>query len=249
MNAADAGLALVWGLVSGSALLLGSAIGLYAHLSRRTVAGIMAFGSGILISVIAFNLMDEAFDRGGLFPAAGGFLAGAALFTFASVLISRSGARHRKRARPVDVEARNAKAITIGTIMDDIPESIVIGVSLIDGEGVALVTVIAIFLSNIPEALSSSAGMKAAGRKPAHIFMLWAAIMGLSGLLSLFGYVAFSDVPPQAVAIIQTAAAGALLAMLADTMIPEAFAETHDAAGFIAALGFLAGFALSHGLG
>lgn len=247
MIATDAALALVWGLVAGSALIIGSAVGLYVQLSRRVVAGIMAFGSGILISVIAFNLMDEAFARGGLLPSAGGFLAGATLFTVASVIVSRSGARHRKRSRRASEEAA-ATAITIGTIMDDIPEAIIIGVSLIDGKGVALVAVIAIFVSNIPEALSSSVGLKSAGRKPAHIFLLWTTIMCLSGVLSLFGYLSFADVPREVVAVIQTAAAGALLAMIADTMIPEAFAETHDAAGLITALGFLAGFALSHGL-
>jgi ZIP family zinc transporter len=141
-----------------------------------------------------------------------------------------------------------ALAIALGTFIDGIPEAIVIGLSLIDGTGVALATVIAIFLSNIPEALSSSAGMKAAGRSAAYVFGLWGAIMLVSGVASLTGYLAFADVPPEVVAVTQSVAAGALLALIADTMIPEAFAETQDAAGLIAALGFLSGFALSHGL-
>ena len=242
MNLTDAALALMWGLISGSALLVGSVVGLTVRLSARSVAAVMAFGSGILISVIAFDLMDEAFRHGGLLPTGGGFTVGAVLFTTASILVSHAGGRHRKRAKPTEDDARNAAAITIGTIIDDIPKSIVIGLSLIDGNGVASATVIAIFLSNIPEALSSSAGMKAAGRRPSHNFLLWAAIMALSGGLSLTGHVVFAAFPPEYTAATQSVGAGALLAMIADTMIPEAFAETHDAAGLIAGLGFLAGF-------
>jgi ZIP family zinc transporter len=143
----------------------------------------------------------------------------------------------------------SAGAITLGTFIDGVPEAIVIGVSLIDGNGVALAAVIAIFLSNIPEGLSSSVGMKAAGRSAKQVFGLWAGITVMSGLLALLGYTVVSQFPPEAVAFIQAIAGGALIAMIADAMIPEAFAETHELTGFIAAFGFLGGFALSHGLG
>ena len=250
MNADDATLALVWGLVSGSALIVGAALAWFARPSQRVVAAIMAFGAGILISVIAFDLMEEAFRHGGLFPTGFGFLAGAAIFTAGSVLLARAGARHRMRSMVMDDNREDAAfAIALGTFIDGIPEAIVIGLSLIDGTGVALATVIAIFLSNIPEALSSSAGMKAAGRSAGYVFGLWGAIMLVSGVASLVGYAAFAEVPPEFVAVTQSIAAGALLALIADTMIPEAFAETRDAAGLFAALGFLSGFALSHGLG
>lgn len=250
MNTDDATLALVWGLVSGSALIVGAALAWFARPSRRVVAAVMAFGAGILISVIAFDLMDEAFRYGGLLPTGFGFLVGAAIFTAGSVLLARAGARHRMRSMVIgDSREDAAFAIALGTFIDGIPEAIVIGLSLIDGTGVALATVIAIFLSNIPEALSSSAGMKAAGRSAGYVFGLWGAIMLVSGVASLVGYAAFAEVPPEVVAVTQSIAAGALLALIADTMIPEAFAETHDAAGLFVALGFLSGFALSHGLG
>ena len=250
MNATDAILALIWGLVAGGALIIGAAFGWFGQLNRRAIAFVMAFGAGILISAIAFDLMDEAFTTGGLLPTAVGFLAGAVMFTVGSVLLARSGARNRMRSTVMaDRREDAAFAIALGTVIDGIPEALVIGLSLIDGTGVALSTVIAIFLSNIPEALSSSAGMKATGYSASYIFGLWSGVMLLSGAAALAGYVFFSGLPPEAVAVTQSIAAGALLAMIADTMIPEAFAETHDAAGLIAALGFLAGFALSHGLG
>jgi ZIP family zinc transporter len=249
VNAGDATLALVWGLVAGGALIIGAALAWFARPSQRVVAAVMAFGAGILISVIAFDLMEEAFEKGGLVPTGFGFLVGAGIFTAGSVLLARAGARHRMRSTMMpDHRDDAAFAIALGTFIDGIPEALVIGLSLIDGTGVALATVIAIFLSNIPEALSSSAGMKAAGRSAGYVFGLWGAIMLVSGVASLVGYAAFAELPPEIVAVTQSIAAGALLALIADTMIPEAFAETHDAAGLIAALGFLSGFALSHGL-
>ncbi len=247
MNTGDAIAALLWGLVAGGALLIGAALGWFAHLGRRAVAWIMAFGAGILISAIAFDIMDEAFHTGGLEASASGFLIGAVIFTVGSELLARAGARHRMRsARPSDGGNGDdsAAAIALGTVIDGIPEAIVIGVSLIDGNGVAIAAVIAIFLSNIPEALSSSVGMKAAGRSRRSVFGLWLGITAMSGVVSLIGYAVVSQFAPEWVALIQAIAGGALIALIADTMIPEAFAETHDLTGFIAAFGFLSGFAL-----
>ncbi len=252
MNTGDAIAALLWGLVAGGALIIGGALGWFADLGRRQVAWIMAFGAGILISAIAFDIMDEAFTTGGLPASAGGFLLGAIIFTAGSVMIARAGARHRMRSKlmgPDDDRANSAGAIVLGTIIDGIPEAIVIGVSLIDGNGVALAAVIAIFLSNIPEALSSTVGMKAAGHGKRYVFGLWSGITVMSGAFSLLGYAVVSQTTPEVVALTQAVAGGALIALIADTMIPEAFAETHDVTGFVAAIGFLCGFALSHGLG
>ena len=253
MNPADAAQALAWGLVAGSALVIGGLVGWFARLDRRVVAWVVAFGAGILISVIAFDLMAEAFAAGGLVPSAAGFLIGAAIFTAGSLALSAYGARHRMRSTMMDDDARmrpdTSLAIALATVIDGIPEALVIGLSLIDGEGVALAALIAIFLSNIPEALSSTAGMKLAGRSAAYVFGLWGAITALSGAFSLVGYAFFAGLSPEIVAVTQAIAAGALIALIADTMIPEAFAETHETTGMIAAVGFLSGFALSHGLG
>jgi len=248
MDVATAVLAMGYGLFSGSALLIGAAVGVYARLGRRQVAWVMAFGSGILISAIAFDLMDEAFSHGGLPSTASGFLIGAGIFTIGAVLIARAGGRHRKRSSKTG-DAGSAATIALGTAIDGIPESIIIGLMLLDSEGIAVATLAAIFLSNIPEALSSSAGMRAAGRGLAYIFGLWGAIAAMSGVFALVGYAFFATAAPETIAFTQAIAAGALLAMIADTMIPEAFHDAQDAAGLIAAVGFVSGFALSHGLG
>ncbi len=238
-----------WGLVAGSALLIGAAMGYYLHLPQRLIAGIMAFGSGVLISALAFDLMDEAFQRGGFDSTAIGFLAGAAVYTAANAVLSRHGAKHRKRSGHLqpkrEEDGGTGAAIALGALIDGIPESIVIGLSLIEGAGVSTVAVIAIFMSNLPEGLSSSAGMKKAGRTKLYIFGVWLSIMVVSGLASVAGYTLFHGAPPDLVAATTAVAAGAILAMLVDTMIPEAFAETHNMAGLITVAGFLAAFVLS----
>ena len=116
---------------------------------------------------------------------------------------------------------------------------------MIKGGAVSSVAVIAIFLSNFPEGLSSSAGMKKAGRSAWYVFGVWGGIALLSGLAALLGYGMFSHFSDEVIAATTAVAAGAILAMLADTMIPEAFAEAHDFAGLITVIGFLAAFVLS----
>jgi ZIP family zinc transporter len=241
----------LWGLLSGSALLVGALAGWFVPMSRRVIAAIMAFGAGVLISALSFELMDEAWQRGGFTPVAAGFISGALAYTVANKIVSSFGAKHRKRADPNQREKDkrknqdNGAALAVGALLDGIPESIVIGVSLLRGGAVGLVAVIAVFLSNIPEGLSSSAGMKTEGRRLTFVMALWAGIAAISGLASLIGYVTFAGVDPGAVAAVQATAAGAILSMVVDTMVPEAFEGTHDYAGMIAVSGFLAAFALS----
>ena len=135
-------------------------------------------------------------------------------------------------------------AIAVGALVDGIPESIVIGVGMLAGGGVSAVTVIAIFLSNFPEGLSSAAGMKKAGRTAKYIFGVWGGIALVSGISALVGYAVFQHFSPQVIAATTAVAAGGILAMLVDTMIPEAFEETHEFTGLITVAGFLTAFAL-----
>jgi zinc transporter, ZIP family len=231
-----------WGLVSGSALLLGTAVGYFTHIPQRLVAAIMAFGSGVLISALALELMEGAYHQGGLYSAGLGFVSEAALYTLTNWLLARYGARHRRHSgvQQARIESNaavndNGPALTVGALPDGIQESIVIGLSTLAGGGGGTVAVAAIFLSNLPEGLSSAAGMRRAGRWPAYVLGLWARS-------ALVGYCVFRRFPVEVVAATTVISAGAVLAMIADTLIPEAFAVTHSFTGLITVIGFLVSF-------
>jgi ZIP family zinc transporter len=209
----------------------------------------MAFGSGVLISALSFDLMDEAYQRGGFDATALGFLGGAAVYTAANWYLAQHGAKHRKRSggqQPSESEQPGSGlAIVVGSLIDGIPESVAIGVSLIAGGAVSVAAVVAIFLSNLPEGLSAAVGMKRAGRTARYIFGLHAAIVLVSALAALAGYAIFSRLSGDVIAATTAVAAGGILAMLADTMMPEAFEEGHSLVGLVTVAGFLAAFVLT----
>ncbi|GAA3742438.1 ZIP family zinc transporter [Spinactinospora alkalitolerans] len=237
----------LWGLLGGGALVLGAGVTWLVRVPDLIVAWIMAFGAGVLISALAFDLLDEAERSGGLAPTAIGFLGGACAYVAANAALARRGARHRKRSgdqQPSEDQVQGSgAAIAIGALLDGVPESVVLGLSLLNG-GVGTAVLAAIFISNVPEGLSSAAGMKRAGRGAGYVFGVWGGIALASGLSALMGGLLLEGAPPTAIAVITAVAAGAILAMVADTMIPEAFERAHVVTGLIATLGFLTAFSI-----
>jgi ZIP family zinc transporter len=238
-----------WGLFSGSALVIGTAIGYFLKIPQRIIAAIMAFGAGVLISALSFELMDEAYQEGGFDSTAIGFITGATIYTAANWYLAYQGAKHRKRSgtqQPSETEdSGSGLAIAVGALLDGIPESIVIGVSMINGGSVSVVAVAAVFLSNIPEGLSSAAGMKQAGRATKYIFSIWISIAILCSLAALLGYTVFGYFSGEVIAAATAIAAGSILAMIVDTIIPEAFEQAHNFAGLITVIGFLVAFVVT----
>jgi ZIP family zinc transporter len=236
----------LWGLLAGGALVVGAAVAWVLSVPRTAVASIMAFGAGVLISALAFDLVDKAESRGGLAATVIGFLGGAVVYVAANVVLARRGAQHRKRSgdqQPSEDEQQGSgAAIAIGALLDGVPESVVLGLSLLGGHGVGVGVLVAIFISNLPEGLSSAAGMKRNGRSATYVFGVWVGIAVVSGLAGLLGCLLMQGASPALIAVITAVAAGAILAMLADTMIPEAFESTHLYTGLIATVGFIVSF-------
>jgi ZIP family zinc transporter len=207
------------------------------------MAVVMALGAGVLVSSVAFELMDEAYKIGGLDAAAPGLLLGAAVFYLADREVNRRGGERRKNSG--GRQGGSATAIAIGALLDGIPESASIGIRLIEGEGVGIALVAAVFLSNVPEGLSSAAGMRRAGRSPAYVLGLWGAVTLASTLAALLGYLFLDGASGNVVAFIQSFAAGAVLTMLASTMMPEAYEDGGPVVGVVTTVGFLLAFVLS----
>jgi ZIP family zinc transporter len=230
--------AALWGFVGGLALLAGAIAGLVWDVPRRVIGLVMAFGAGVLISALSFELTAEAVRSGGFDAAAAGLAAGSLVFFLGDRALDRMGGADRKRSSGPGPDAA-ALGIVLGAILDGIPESAAIGVSMIDGEGVSLAVVVAVFLSNVPESLSAATGLRAR-MSGAGIIALWSAVAVVSALAAAAGYAVLGDASGNWVAFIQSFAAGAILTMLADTMIPEAFdAEGRSPlTGVVTTLGF-----------
>lgn len=230
--------ATLWGAFTASTLLLGSLAALRWNLSPKIVGWIMAFGAGALISAISFDLFQEAeltADRPRV--AFFGLAAGALVYFGGDWWLDRRGGDGRKDIQG-DQPDSGAQGIVLGSILDGIPESFVIGGSLVTGGGVSLGVVAAAFISNIPEGLGSTAGLVTNGKTTRDIVWLWVKVIVISGVSAAAGYLLLDDASPNLGAFAQSFAAGAMLTMIVDTMIPEAFEEGGKVSGLVTVLGF-----------
>jgi ZIP family zinc transporter len=233
-----------WGFVGGAALLLGALAALYLRTSMRFVGLVMGFGTGVLFSAVAFELTSEAYDRSGATAVVLGLLAGSVVFFAGDWYLDHRGANRRKSPVGMQPEATGS-ALVLGALLDGIPESAAIGVSLVGGGGVGVAVLVAVFLSNIPEGLSASSGMKASGRSTGYILGLWAAVTAASTAAAALGFLVLGGASPVVVAVTQAFAAGAILTMLSDTMVPEAVQHAGSLVGLVTTIGFVCAFLLS----
>jgi ZIP family zinc transporter len=240
------GEALLWGLVASSSLLIGGALALKLPIGTRVLGLIMAFGAGVLISAVAFELVEEAFNTSsGEGDIALGLFLGAGVFFGGDTLIDRLGGSERKRSSRSSEDAGSPLAIVLGIVLDGIPESLVLGLTIVSGGSVSAAFLVAVFLSNLPEAIAATAGLKQSGWSPSRILGLWALVMAVSGLAAVVGYVALDSAAPDTIALVLAFAGGAILTMLADTMMPEAFQYGGPLVGIFTTFGFALAFTIS----
>ena len=233
-----------WGTLAASSLVIGALIALRFRISLRAIGLIMGFGSGVLISALSFDLVQEAVDKSsGHGWVVGGFFAGCLVFFGGDQLIDHLGGGDRKDADG-DQEGGSSLGIVLGSVLDGIPESMVIGLTIFEGGAVGAAYLAAVFISNLPEAISSSSGLLTGGWEKSRILWMWVAIALISGLASLAGYGLFQDSPPDTVAFVLAFAAGAILTMLAETMMPEAYEHGGKWVGVVTTLGFAVAFTI-----
>jgi zinc transporter, ZIP family len=237
--------AFAWGAFASTSLILGGVIALRVRVSNLVLGLVMAFGAGVLISAVAYELVLEAFETSkGSGGVALGLFAGCAAFSVGDLLIDRFGGAQRKRSGGEQAEG-SPLAIVLGIVLDGIPESIVIGLGLLTGDGVSVAVLAAVFLSNLPEAVAATTGLSKAGWKGSQILWLWVLVTVVAGLSSLAGYALLQDASANPVAFVLAFAGGAVLTMLADTMMPEAFQHGGRLVGVFTTVGFGIAFALS----
>jgi ZIP family zinc transporter len=237
-----------WGLAAASGVLAGTILGLITRLPHRAIAAIMSFGAGVLLSAASIKIASEALIIAGAVFTASGIIAGAAMFSIANAALAT--AKDRKRCGECKAQLSEEDApgsgtsIAVGTALDAAPEALVLGITLrVSGPDLALIMALA--LSNVPEALSGTAGMRLASRSTAYVLILWTGIALGTAATTALAFWLLSDLGPELTAILKAFGAGALLAMAAETMIPEAFHNGPRYSGVLAAAGFAALILLS----
>jgi ZIP family zinc transporter len=232
-----------WGALGAAALLVGSLIAYQLAPSRGVIAVVMALGTGLLIGSVSFELVDEALKTGTVAGVALGVLLGAAVFTIGDWWLTIRGGGERKDMEGAQAEG-SPLAIVLGSVLDGIPESFVLGLTVLQG-GVSLSLLAGIVLSNLPEGMSSSSGLKAAGWPRGRVVVMWSVVVLVSALAAAAGYVLLDPATGRTGALVQAFAAGALLAMLADTLLPEAYKVEGVLTGPLVVVGFAVSLALS----
>jgi len=255
------GEAVIFGLVASSALVIGAVLGARVKMPKRFLAVMLSFAAGALITALTFELFEDSFERGGPWRAAGGLLAGAVIFTLLSARLDRlaegrapddsgsdkldpDAAASDARPSPASTTGAAGLALLAAVTLDGVPENIALGVSLGEGTG-GLALLAAIFVSNLPESLVGSASMRAQGRSQRYVVGTWSACAVLLTLAVVLGAGPLSSASPETISLPLAFAAGAVLASLADTVMPEAYEEGGPAVALSTAAGFVLSYVLS----
>jgi ZIP family zinc transporter len=233
----------LWGLLTAGSLLLGAGVAIVLRPRDRVVGLTLAFGAGALVAAVAYELVVEAFERDTAFALVG-FAAGALAYYAGDWLVDRRGAEARKSMSRGSL-AGAATAIVLGTVLDGVPESFVLGASLQADGAVPVAVVVGVFVSNLPESLSASTGLLASGWTRGRLLGMWSTVVAGSVAAAILGWLLLDVMAEAEGAFALAFAGGALIVMLADTLVPEALELGGREAGLFTALGFALGFSLS----
>lgn len=236
--------AFLWGLLATSSLIVGGLVASQVTLSKKFVGIVMAFGAGTLLSAISYELIFSAVQMARFtgFPALGLF-AGALTFFGSDALIGKLN-EDKSSELNVNSQSKLVVPMVLAIVLDGIPESIVIGLGILEEGTISLAMLAAVFISNLPEAIAGSVGMRAGGASRAQILSLWCVIALVCALASVAGFSLFAHTPPHWMAFVQAFAGGAILMMLANSMMPEAYEHGGKLAGVFTVLGFCASVAI-----
>jgi zinc transporter, ZIP family len=261
---------LLWGFIASIPLVIGCIVALFVSLPKSVIAAIMAFGSGVLVAALTFSLVEEAFNLSqSIPPVAIGFILGGVSYSVANRILDRksksksgssshegadnnsgsniSAVRKRKRSHGDNAgggKSASGLALLVGSVMDNIPENMALGISLVTGGAVNIVLISAIFISNFPEGLASTEGMKSNGRSKKYVLAMWSVAVIIGTISTAIGFAVLSKASPFVISVAISFAAGAILVMLAESMIPEAFEEGGSRIGLAAMAGFTIAFIL-----
>lgn len=239
--------ALFWGTFAASATMFGAILALKITIPKRIIGYIMALGTGALIGATAYELLEGSLEISGFKEVAIGFLGGALTFTILDYLISHKGGQQRKGTDRNEEDGKTSgMGIFIGSVMDTIPETALIGMSLIGGGKVSLALFVSVFISNIPEGLSSTVGLRKSGFSQKKILVMWAFVVFFSALSALAGATLLDNASDSIKAIVSCFAGGAIIAMVASTMMPEAYKEGGPTVGFVTSIGVFIALWLHH---
>ena len=224
-----------WAFMGAATLVVGSLVALRFDVGWRNIGLIMGFGAGTLIAAVAFDLTVVAYDEAGDVPTFIGLAAGALTFWAGDWLLERRTGGED----PVVGAKVSGPSLVLGALLDGVPESVAIGTTLLGGSSVSVAMVVAVAISNVPEGLAATAGLKHAGMPANRILSIWAGVVAISVAAAVVGYLVLGDAPADTIAITQAFAGGAILAMLANTMMPEAYANGGREVGLVTVLGFI----------
>lgn len=235
--------AFLWGAVSASALLAGAVVAYQLHPGRRLIAAVMAFGTGVLLGSVSFELIDEALNTRTVAAVSLLVLIGAGVFAVGDWALSRRGAGERKASDGAQA-AGSPLAIVLGSVLDGIPESFVLGLTIMQGQ-ISVALLAGIVFSNFPEGMASSSGLRVAKWPERRVLLMWVAVIVVSGVAAVAGYALLDPAHDRTGALVQAFAAGAVLAMLSNTLLPEAYEVEGPLTGPFVVAGFAASLWLS----